>query len=215
MSRELVIFGAGGLAREIAWLAGECAADNWTIAGFVEKDRAAQIGKMLGGYPIMDLAAIKSHHPGALAVAAVGSPAIRENIVADAIAAGFGFATLIHPGIARSRSVVVGEGTLILPGSTLTVDIRLGRHVQINPGCTLAHDARVGDFSTLSPGVRVSGFVHIGNRVAIGTGAVIVNGTAERPLTIGDGAVIGAGSVVLKDVPPGVKIGRASCRERV
>jgi sugar O-acyltransferase (sialic acid O-acetyltransferase NeuD family) len=212
MSRELVIFGAGGLAREIAWLAEECAADHWTIAGFVEKDGADKIGSTISGYPVMDLAQAKVRHASALTVAAVGSPGLREKIVAEATAAGFGFATLIHPSLARSRSVVMGEGTAIFPGSSLTVDIRLGRHVQINPGCSVAHDALVGDFSTLSPGVRVSGFVHIGARVAIGTGAVIINGTAERPLAIGEGAVIGAGSVVLEDVAPGMTVAGVPAR---
>ena len=40
----------------------------------------------------------------------------------------------------------------------------------------------------------------------MGTGAVIINGTEEAPLVIGDDAVIGAGAVVTKSVPPGVTV---------
>jgi acetyltransferase-like isoleucine patch superfamily enzyme len=58
----------------------------------------------------------------------------------------------------------------------------------------------LGDFTTLSPGVHISGWVHVGARVYIGTGAVIINGTAESPLRIGDGAIIGAGACVTKSV---------------
>lgn len=202
MKRELIILGGGGFAREVAWLAEECALEGLTIAGFVEADGSAQIGRLLNGYPVMDLGQAKARHPGALAVAAVGSPQLREKLVAEAAAAGFGFATLIHPNVARSRRINVGAGTLICAGSILTVDITVGQQVHVNLDCTIGHNAVLEDFATLAPGVHVSGFVHIGKRAYIGTGAVIVNGTEEKLLIIGDDAVVGAGAVVVKDVQP-------------
>jgi len=50
----------------------------------------------------------------------------------------------------------------------------------------------MGDVKTLAPGVNISGFVHIGKRVYIGTGAVISNGSKKNPLII----EIGAGAPV-------------------
>ncbi|MFH0730649.1 MAG: acyltransferase [Pseudomonadota bacterium] len=44
--------------------------------------------------------------------------------------------------------------------------------------------------------------MHFGKRVYVGTGAVFINGTENAPLMIGDDAVIGAGAVVTKSVPP-------------
>jgi len=61
----------------------------------------------------------------------------------------------------------------------------------------------MGDFTTLAPGVHISGCVHLGKRVYVGTGAVIINGTQEEPIVIGDDAVIGAGACVIKSVPTG------------
>jgi UDP-3-O-[3-hydroxymyristoyl] glucosamine N-acyltransferase len=84
-----------------------------------------------------------------------------------------------------------------------TTNIRLGHHVQINLDCTIGHDVVMGDFTTLAPGVHVSGWVHFGKRVYVGTGAVLINGTEDRPLTVGDDAVIGVGAVVTKSVPTG------------
>jgi serine acetyltransferase len=70
----------------------------------------------------------------------------------------------------------------------------------------VGHDARIGDFTTLTYGVHVSGWVHIGKRVFVGAGAVIINGTEDAPLTIGDDVVIGAGAVVTKPVVAGLTV---------
>lgn len=41
---------------------------------------------------------------------------------------------------------------------------------------------------------------------AVGTGAVIINGTREHPMTIADDAVIGAGACVTRPVPAGITV---------
>jgi sugar O-acyltransferase (sialic acid O-acetyltransferase NeuD family) len=123
-----------------------------------------------------------------------------------ASAASLQFATLIHPNTEISRWIEIGEGTVICAGNIITTNIKLGAHVQINLDCTIGHDAILGDYTTLAPGVHVSGWVHFGKRVYVGTGAVIINGTEDAPLTIGDDAVIGAAACVVKPVPPGVTV---------
>lgn len=121
-------------------------------------------------------------------------------------AAGMTPETVIHPRVERSEWIEIGEGTVICAGSILTTNITLGRHVQINLDCTIGHDVVMGDYTTLAPGVHVSGWVHFGPRAYVGTGAVIVNGTHDTPIVIGDDAVIGAGACVTKSVPPGVTV---------
>ncbi len=97
----------------------------------------------------------------------------------------------------------IAAGSVICAGSILTTNVAIGEHVHVNVGCTISHDVFIGDFSTLSPGVHVSGHVHIGRDVFIGTGANIINGSANGPIVIGDGAVIAAGACVTKSVEPG------------
>ena len=107
-----------------------------------------------------------------------------------AASAGFEFATIIHPRTERSRWIDVGAGTIVCAGNILTTNIRLGAHVQVNLDCTIGHDAILGDYTTLAPGVHISGWVHAGRRVYIGTGAVVINGTEQAPIVLGDDAVI-------------------------
>jgi sugar O-acyltransferase (sialic acid O-acetyltransferase NeuD family) len=201
---QIAIYGAGDFGQEIAWLIQECrnGGASYEAVCFIDDDEAKQ-SKLLNSVPVMALADASRAFPDARVVGAVGDPRIRESMTGKAAAAGFGFATLVHPRVERSRLVDIGEGTVILPGTTLTTNIVLGRHVLINPGCTLGHDAVLGDFATLSPGVHISGRVHLGRRVFVGTGASTVHGTKDTPLVIGDDAVVGAGACVTKSVPAG------------
>ncbi|MBI4182464.1 MAG: NeuD/PglB/VioB family sugar acetyltransferase [Proteobacteria bacterium] len=204
----LLVIGAGGFAREVAWLIADCAAAGGAIraACFVERDDGPAVGGALNGLPVLAMAGARARFPGARAVVAVGSPRLRERLAAEAAAQGFAFATLVHPAVARSARVEIGEGSVICAATVVTVNVRIGRHVQINPGATVMHDAEIGDFATLAPGVRVSGAVRIGRAAFIGAGAVIVNGTPERPIRIGDYATVGACACVLGDVAPGATV---------
>jgi sugar O-acyltransferase (sialic acid O-acetyltransferase NeuD family) len=204
---QIAVYGAGGFAREVAWLAESCndSVARYEVVCFID-DNEANCGMMLNDIRVVSLAEAAARFPGAKVVSGVGLPHVRQNVVAKAARAGFAFATLVHPRVERSRWVEIGEGSVICAGNILTTNITLGRHVQINLDCTVGHDVVMGDYTTLAPGVHISGWVHFGTHVYVGTGAVIINGTHDAPLVIGSDAVIGAGSVVTKPVPAGVMV---------
>ena len=64
----------------------------------------------------------------------------------------------------------------------------------------------IPDALRLAPGVHVSGWVRLGRRTYVGTGAAIINGTQEQPLVIGDDAIVGAGACVTRSVEAGVTV---------
>lgn len=99
--------------------------------------------------------------------------------------------------------VEIGEGALLCNFVLLTSDIRIGRQFQANFYAYVAHDCVIGDYVTLAPGAKCNGNVHIQDHAYIGSGAVLRQGTPNKPLTIGRGAVIGMGAVVTRDVPAG------------
>lgn len=205
---QIAVYGAGGFGREVMWLAqsaqiGGGAAD---VVCFIDDDDAI-CGSTLNGLQVLSLSRARQMYPGALVVSGVGPPRIRELTMMKAQFAGFGFATLIHPGIQMSKWVEMGEGTVICAGNILTTNIVLGNHVQINLSCTVGHDVSMGDFATLAPGVHVSGCVRIGKRVYIGTGAVIRNGTQKDPVVIADDVIVGAGACVTRSIDHGTWVG--------
>lgn len=204
---QISIYGGGGFAREVAWLVQTCnvGEDLYKVVCFIDDDETSH-GTMLNGIPVMGLEVARSRFPDAKVVGGVGSPEIRQRLMAKANSVGFGFETIVHPRVERSQWVEIGLGAVICAGNILTTNIVLGQHVQINLDCTIGHDVVIGDYTTLAPGVHISGCVHLGQRVYVGTGAVVINGTRDDPIVIGDGVVIGAGACVVKSVSPGLTV---------
>lgn len=203
-TEQIAIYGAGGFGREVAYWIEDCQQAHGTMQAvcFVDDDQANH-GTILNDLPVMGLAEARERFPQAKIVGAVGSPQVRERLMEKAAAAGFGFATVLHPRIECSRWVEIGAGTVICAGNMLTTNIVLGKHVQINMDCTLGHDVLMGDYATLAPGVHISGYVHLGKRVYVGTGAVFIHGIEDEPLVIGKDVVVGAGACVTRSVPAG------------
>lgn len=205
------VFGAGGFGREVVWLVEQTWGDVPVV--FVDGN-PAMIGGTLHDRPVWSFEQAAEARAELAMIVAVGKPQARERIVGRCIEAGLDFATIVHPRVETSRWVRFDPGAVVCAGNVITVDIVLGAHVHVNLDCTIGHDVVLGEFCTLSPGVHVSGWVHFGRRVFVGTGAVFVNGTAEKPLIIGDDAVIGAGAVVNRDVAPGTTVVGVPARPR-
>jgi sugar O-acyltransferase (sialic acid O-acetyltransferase NeuD family) len=197
----LGIFGAGASGREVAWLAQQCWGDGIKLCFVVDQPELA--GRMVNDIPTVHLSDFAQRSIKTPICVAVGDPVARERCVQACLTMGLTFVSLVHPRIESSRWVSVGTGSIICAGAVLTTNIDIGSHVHVNIDCTISHDAIVGDFTTLSPGVHIAGWVSLGKRVFLGTGAIVINGSADRRLTIGDDAVIGAGACVTEDVAPG------------
>jgi sugar O-acyltransferase (sialic acid O-acetyltransferase NeuD family) len=200
--RPIAIYGAGGFAREVAWLAEEC---GYTVVCFIDDD-PAKTDKTLNDCPVLAVEDAAERFPTAAVAAGIGDPSSRESVTNRARSHGFGLATLVHPRVEKSRWITIGTGVVICAGNILTTNIVVGDHVQINLDCTVGHDVALGEYATLAPGVHLSGCVRVGRRVYIGTGAVIINGNAQEPLTIGDDAIVGAAACVTRSVSPGATV---------
>ena len=75
MSTQLAIYGSGGFAREVAWLAEQCSgADGDVVVNCFIDDGAAELGRVLNDIPVLDLPSCARRFPQALVVCAVGDP---------------------------------------------------------------------------------------------------------------------------------------------
>ena len=109
------------------------------------------------------------------------------------------FATAIHPSAVISPSAKIGEGTVVMAGAVINADAVIGNHCIVNTGATVDHDCMVEDYCHVAPGVHISGGTHVGEGTWIGVGSSVI-----QCLNIGKNCMIGAGSVVVKDIPDNV-----------
>lgn len=100
-------------------------------------------------------------------------------------------------------TVEISEGSILCSHVCLKVNIKIGKFFHANTYSYISHDCIIGDYVTFAPRVSCNGNIHIHDHAYIGTGAVIKQGTPDKPLVIGKGAVVGMGAVVTKDVPAG------------
>lgn len=196
---RILVYGSGGLAKEIAFLIEEInkKKEIFKIFGFLD-DNTKNHGKTVYKYTVLGGSEYLKTFPGRVSVIlGIGEPKIKQ-LVYKKIShfKHVNYPVLIHPNVSISSAVEIGEGTVITAGNILTVNIVIGRHCTINLDCTIGHDVVIEDFSSLMPSVNVSGNVTIKRLTNIGTGVQIIQG-----LTIGAETIVGAGAVVTKDIP--------------
>lgn len=203
MSRLLGIYGAGGCGRGIMPLAREMSGASARLV-FID-DKLA--GGSVNGHPVLGWRQFLAEPADSRAAClAVADSQVREELAARCAREGVEIASVRAAGTIEMDDVEIGPGALISPFVTFTSNIRIGRCFHANLYSYVEHDCRIGDFVTFAPSVRCNGNVHVHDHAYIGTGALLRQGTRDKPLVIGEGAVVGMGAVVTGDVPPGVVV---------
>ena len=110
--------------------------------------------------------------------------------------------SLCHKNFIKMQNVSIGNGFVISPFVTFTSNIVIGSYFHANLYSYVEHDCVIGNFVTFAPGVKCNGNIIIEDQVYVGSGAVILNGTPQKPLIVGKGSIIGAGAIVTKSVAP-------------
>lgn len=198
------VYGAGGHGREIMPLLREQVTDPDATLVFIDDHSPSDA---INGHAVWPWTRfIDEPVERRSACLAIANSRVREKLFNQCIDGGIKIIGIRAANVIEMDDVEIGEGALLSPFVSLTSNIRIGICFHANVHSYVAHDCRIGDFVTFAPGVHCNGNVHVHDHAYIGTGAIIRQGTAERPLVIGEGAVVGMGAVVTKDVPPGVTV---------
>ncbi|MCA9607351.1 MAG: hypothetical protein KC619_17215 [Myxococcales bacterium] len=198
--KTVVIVGAGGQARDTAWLIAEInhARPTYRLAGFVVTDPSKpgpHDSPVLGGYDW-----IESNEVDGL-VLGIGTPAARLRVAAalEARFPNLEWPTLVHPRVELDRgSATMGRGVMVGAGVVGSVNIELADFALVNLGVALGHEARLDRGAVINHNATLGGGVELGEAALVGSGATVL-----QYHRVGAGATVGSGAVVTRDVPDG------------
>lgn len=197
--QDIVIFGAGSFGKEVAQLIKDinCQKHEWNLLGFID-EVSEKKGTVINSCPVLgdiDWLERNAGHDIQI-VCAIGNPKGKKSVIDRLSGLGARYANLVHPSVIRNEFIDMGYGNIICCNTILSVNTRIGNHVALNPGCGIGHDTVIGNFTTLYWDVTLSGFVTINEGCEIGSKSVIISNKA-----VGRWSIIGAGAVVVKDIP--------------
>ncbi len=196
--KELILIGAGGCMRELAWqIQTQETDEEWNVVGYVDKEESYEIvvGEQYIPYLGSDEYLLSSKEPVNVAIC-IGDPALREKIARKLKRNPYiNFPNILLSGISMCSDLKLGEGCIISRGCSVSTNVTLGDFVFLNMEAMVCHDGRIGSFTTLSPRATMAGNVSVGESCYLGMGCTIRQGTQ-----IGKNVMVGMGSVVINNV---------------
>jgi len=197
---KVIILGGGGHAQVIAdalLRMGE-RSEKIDVVGYLDDDSNLKERVQWGGSILGRIDELNGIEHDAVVVG-IGNNSTRMKVFNRLQAQGIRFITVIHPSAVIANDVAIGQGTVVLAGTVVNTGSLIGSNVIINTGATVDHHANIGAHAHIAPGV------HLGGTVTVGEGAFLGIGSNVIPnLTIGSWSTIGAGAVVINDIPPKV-----------
>lgn len=196
MKKKVLILGAAAAGRYLNYILSYNT--EVEVVGFTDADSSLW-GTLYHGKPILgndevirDLYSQGLRH----AVISVGNPVLRSKLHKVVLENGCELLNAVHPTAIISPGVKLGKGIIVMAGAIITDNPVICDNVSIGNGSKIFHDSHVGKDSTVGGGATVGPYVIVGEQVLVGLGAIV-----QMQRQIGNGAVIGTGACVMRDVP--------------
>lgn len=186
---KVIIIGASGHGKVIADI---IVSSGNVVKGFLDDADDIQ-GKSIIGFPVLGKISDYKDHLDCQFIIAIGNPYVRKKISESIDVKWY---TAVHPSAVISKfDTSIGEGTVLMANAVVNSSAKIGKHCIINTGAIVEHDNVLEDYVHLSPNVTLAGAVKVGKSTHIGAGSCTKQG-----LNIAADCIIGAGSVIVKDI---------------
>ena len=172
------------------------------IVGFLD-DNPQYSGKEVQGIPVLGpismLKTLKETDGIEAVYCPLGNNKLRVKFLKMANELGYETPNYIHPSVIISPNVTIGKGVYILLGTTIMPHTVIKDYVMISMGVHLAHHNILDEGVFLSTGCNFGASIHAHKYAYCGISSTIMTGMHE----LGENCLIGAGAVVIRDVPNG------------
>lgn len=196
--KRTVILGAGGHGRVVLDILLHDATVE--VAGFLDNNPDIA-GRRIDGVPVLglidDLERFAREREIDGVVIAIGDNGTRRGLARDVDQLGIELLNAVHPSATLAHNAMLGRNVVVAAGVVVCANCQIGDSVILNTGCIVDHQTMIGEGSHICPGVRIAGRVKVEPGVFVGIGATVI-----PKVCLGCESIIGAGSVVIEDVPP-------------
>lgn len=196
---KIIIIGAGGQARVVYEILKHDR--NVEVVGFVDPVIKEPNEKIMGLPVLGDFSIVPEMIKKGVKgfIVGVGSNQIRAQRFEEMRHLGLEPVSAIHPTANIAYNVEIGKGTVVSIGATIATGSRIGNDVIINTGAIVEHENIIEDSVHIGPGAVLAGKVTIKEETFIGMRVAVKEFTI-----IGKNVTVGAGAVVLEDIPDNV-----------
>ncbi len=192
-----VIIGAGTYGEVYLAYLQESGVD---VIGFLD-DNTSLHGTFVQGIPVLGgialLEVLKNTNGVEAIYCPLGNNKLRVKFLTQAKALGYKTPNFIHSSVLLSPHVTIGEGVYILLGTSIMPYTVIDDYVMISMNVSLAHHSHLEIGTFLSTGCDFGASIHAKPYSYCGIASTIMTGVKE----LGENCLIGAGAVVIKDVP--------------
>ena len=170
------------------------------VVGFLDDNKTIQ-GTNVKGVPVLGgvdlLQALKSTHGVEAIYCPIGNNKLRVRFLSLAKELGYETPNYIHPSVIISPNVTIGQGVYILPKTIIMPWSSISNYVMMSVGSIVSHHSILEEGCFLSFGVNLGASIHANKYAYCGISSTIMTGVKE----LGEDCLIGAGAVVIRDVP--------------
>jgi len=201
MLTKIVIWGAAGHAKVVADILRQTEFD---VVGFLDDTNPDRRGESFCEATVLgDANQLQKIYESGVrkAIVAFGDNMRRLAVGELLEERGFELITAIHPSAVIALDALIGPGSMVAAGAVVCPGTEIGRCGILNTAATVDHDCTIADGAHIGPGAHIAGYVEVGRCVWIGIGATIID--RKR---IGAWSIVGAGAVVIEDVPDRVLV---------
>ena len=193
--KKLIGIGAGGHTKMIVDILNDN--NNYKLIGLIDK----QDGDNYLNIPIIgsdkDLKhLIKSVKNIFIGIADLNNAKKNKGIFNKIKKLGYNVINVFHKTAIISKTSYYGEGIKVFAGGIINSGSTIESNVLVNTGSIIEHDCHICSHAQIAPGAVLGGNVYVGEGSIVGMGARVIQG-----VKIGKYCMIGAGTIITKDVP--------------